>query len=169
MIYDCVFGCVMNEIYILPFIVQGSTVILSYIIFWPNENLWAILNDRIVFYIWLVSAAISATGFIYYSVEMINYPNRNDGFYELMSLPYCFFLLTASCYMPFAVHHYVFLTMMCLFLSGVSTILLLAGSIIMFGPSVVTILMGFLCFHCVVIDFIFWGFSWIYHVDVIYG
>jgi hypothetical protein len=159
----------MSEIYILPFLVQGTTVILSYIIFWPNENLWAILNDRIVFYIWLVSALISTSGFIYYSIEMILYKDKNDPLYELMSLPYCFFLLTASCYMPFAVHHYVLLTMICLFLSGVCTIVLFAGSIVMFNFGPVTVLMGFLCFHCVVIDFIFWGFSWIYRVDSIYG
>jgi len=159
----------MNEIYILPFIVQGTTVVLSYILFWPNENLWAILNDRVVFYIWLFSATVSACGFIYYSIAMMNYANKKEPMYEIMSLPYCFFLLTASCYMPFAVHNYVFLTMMCLFLSGVCTIMLFAGCIIMFGFSAITLLMGFLCFHCVVIDFIFWGFSWIYHVDSIYG
>ena len=112
---------------------------------------------------------ISATGFIYYSIEIILYTDKDQALYEIMSLPYCFFLLTASCYMPFAVHNYVFLTMLCLFLSGVSTVILFAGSIVMFGFSAVTVLMGFLCFHCVVIDFIFWGFSWIYHVDSIYG
>ena len=158
----------MNNIYIFPFLVQGTTVVLSYIIYWPNENLWAILNDKIVFYIWVMSAMVSIAAFFSYSAAMLTYEQKNDQFYEIMSIPYCLFLLTASCYMPFAVHNMVFLTMMCLFFTGVSSIILLAGSIVMFGPSFVTVLMGFLCFHCVVIDFIFWGFSWIYHINVIY-
>jgi len=159
----------MREIYIIPFLVQGTTVLLSYILYWPNDNLWAGLNDPIMFYIWAVSATIAATGFIYYSEEMINYPHTKDDIYQYMSIPYCMFLLASSCYMPFAVSDMVTMTMFSLFFAGVCTIVLFAGSIVMFGMSPVTFFMGFLCFHCVVIDFIFWGFTWIYHVNVIYG
>lgn len=159
----------MREIYLIPFLIQGTTVILSYILYWPNENLWAGLNDHYMFYIWAVSASISAAAFIYYSEEMIMYSNTNDVYYEYMSVPYSMFLLASSCYMPFAICNHVVMTMVCLFVAGVSTIVLFAGSIIMFGGSAVSVLMGFLCFHCVVIDFIFWGFTWIYHVNVIYA
>lgn len=168
-LYLCHDHLIMREIYIIPFLVQGTTVMLSYILYWPNENLWAGLNDRYMFYIWAVSASISAASFVYYSEQMINYPDTKNDLYEYMSIPYCMFLLASSCYMPFAVCNHVVMTMLCLFFAGVCTIILFAGTIVMFGLSPVTFLMGFLCFHCVMIDFIFWGFTWIYHVDVIYA
>jgi len=150
-----------RDIFLLSFICQGTLVLFSYCVYWPDdEAMWAGLKDPCVFYIWCVSASLSAVGFCSFSVEMILSGREGDVVYGIATLPYTCFLMSAALYMPLATAGYKLWTMVVLFLAAVATCVLVYCSVLLFGWSWVTVLMCVLAFHCTVIDFIFWGFTW---------
>jgi len=149
-----------NEIFMISFVVQGALVMLSYCAYFPDDNLWAGLNDPCVFYIWCVTASLSAIGFCSFSVELMYYPEYYKPEYMAAVLPYSIFLTSASLYMPLAVSNQKFWTLASLFVAALSSCALFYVSVMLFGWSWVTWLVGVLAFHCTVIDLIFWGFTW---------
>jgi len=151
-----------NEIVLISFVVQGGIVLISYCAYFPDENLWAGLNDPCVFYIWCVTASLSAIGFCSFSVELIYYANVNSPEYMAVIPPYAVFLMSAALYMPLAVSKQKFWTLFSLFLAALSACVLFYTSVLLFRWSYVTWLVGVLAFHCTVIDLIFWGFTWVY-------
>lgn len=150
----------MREIFALSAIAQGTVVIMSYIIYFPEGNLWAGLNDKVVFALWCVTSSLSAVGFISFSLHLVYWVDDSSAVYFLTIFPYATFLASSACYMPFATSGMKPHTLFVLFWAAASACALLYCSLILLGASWVTYLMGVLAFHCSVIDLIFWGFTW---------
>lgn len=149
-----------HDVYVVSFVAQGSTVLLSYVLYWPSENLWAGLRDPCVFYIWCVSALASVVGFCGFSGYLLAQTDKTEPAYVMGALPYSVFLFSAALYMPLATGGYKVATLLSLLVASLSTCALVACSVILYGLSWVTVLMGALAFHCTVIDLVFWGFTW---------
>jgi hypothetical protein len=149
----------MIEIYLPIFLLLGSMVILSYGIYLPeDEAVWAGLRWRPMFYVWLISSCVSATAFLVLTVTMVMQPYTDMGYYLL--IPYTIFLLCSSFYMPLVFYGYKINVIIVLGLVAYSTHLLWYDSMVMFGWNYITILLIILAFHCTVIDFGYWGFTW---------
>jgi hypothetical protein len=153
-----------NEAFVVSFVAQGSMVVMSYCVFWPMEDLWAGLKDPLVFKLWLVSALVSTVGFCSFSYLLIN-DYRSTDVHVVTGLAYSLFLMSAAMYMPLATHGMWLATMFALFLSAMASCVLFYCSILLYGWTWVTVLMGVLAFHCTMIDFVFWGFTWTYISD----
>ena len=150
----------MREVFALSALTQGAMVLMSYIIYFPEENIWAGLNDRVVFGIWCLTSSLSAVGFMAFSVHLVYAVDDSSVVYFLTIFPYATFLAASACYMPFATAGMKFWTMFVLFWAAASACALVYCSLVLVGSTWVTWLMGVLAFHCTVIDFIFWGFTW---------
>lgn len=150
----------MREIFALSAITQGTMVILSYIIYFPEGNLWAGLNDKVVFAIWCVTSSLSAVGFVSFSLHLVYWVDDQSAVYFLTIFPYATFLASSACYMPFATAGMKSWTIIVLFWAAASACALVYCSLILLGSNWVTMLVGVLAFHCSVIDLIFWGFTW---------
>jgi len=149
-----------QQLFLISFICQGAMVLLSYAAYFPEDNLWAGLNDPCVFYIWTFSALLSAIGFCSFSVQMIYWDKPITLVYLLTMYPYAIFLVAAGCYMPYATEGRKFMTMFSLFVAALCACILVYSSVVLLGWGIVTGLMGVLAFHCTVIDLILWGFTW---------
>lgn len=150
----------MREVFALSALTQGSMVLLSYIIYFPEENMWAGLNDRVVFAIWCVTSSLSAAAFLLFSGMLVYSADDRSVVYFLTIFPYAAFLASSACYMPFATAGMKVWTLFVLFVAAASACALVYCSLVLFGATWVTYLMGVLAFHCSVIDLIFWGFTW---------
>jgi hypothetical protein len=151
---------IVHDVYVLSFVAQGTMVLMSYCVFWPDEDLWAGLRDPVVFKIWAVSALVSAVAFCSFSYYVIEDARQASPILLLTSFPYALFLMSAALYMPFATHGYKAATIFSLFLTAVSACVLVYCSVLLYDWSWVTCLMCVLAFHCGFIDLIFWGYTW---------
>lgn len=155
---------VPHDVFVFSFICQGFLVLLSYCIYWPEDpNIWAGLKDPLIFYIWCVSATLSAVGFCGFSVELIMFEDQHSMVYIVTPYPYALFLLSAAMYMPLVLDGQKAWVIFFLFLAALSTCVLVYCSVSLFGWNWVTILMFVLAFHCTVVDLIYWGFTWVRH------
>ena len=150
----------MREVIALSALTQGTIVLLSYIIYFPEENIWAGLNDRVVFAVWCVTSSLSAAGFISFTFMLLYGVDDSSLVYFLTIFPYASFLASSACYMPLATANMKPHTLLALFVAAASACALVYCSVVLFGPVWVSWLMGVLAFHCTVIDLIFWGFTW---------
>lgn len=156
----------MREFVAVSAIAQGSLVLFSYLLYFPTENIWAGLNDPCMFYIWCVSGTLSTVAFLVLTLALIFWIPDATWVYAVAVFFYSLFLTSSSLYMPFAVSGWRSSTMLSLFVTAVSSCCLLYCAVIMLGLHWVTVMVGFLAFHCVVVDFIFWGFTWTYDIRI---
>jgi len=153
----------MREAFALSALTQGTIVLLSYVIYFPDgPSLWAGLSDRVMFGIWCLTSLLSTVGFVSFSWHLVSAPDDGGPVYFLTIFPYATFLAASACYMPLATSGMKGWTMVVLALAATSAALLLYCSVLLFDGSYVTWLMGVLAFHCSVIDLLFWGFTWVY-------
>jgi len=151
-----------SETFLLSFLVQGFLVLSSYYIYAPKKDIWGVLSNPVVFCVWCVTASLSALGFIVFSIMNIMSISTSadaDEVYEWTLFPYSIFQSSASLYMPLAKSGYKVATLFSLFVAAVATGVMVFSSVVLYGASAITILMGVLFFHCTVIDFFMWGYS----------
>ena len=120
-----------------------------------------------MFYLWCVSATLAAVGFIVMSFSLVYYDGSKADTYAAATIPYTLFLASSALYMPLARSGYWMWTMICLFVAALSTCFLFFCAVLLFGGSYITVFVGILAFHCTVIDFMFWGFTWTYDEEII--
>lgn len=148
----------MRDLFVLSFVVQGALVLLSYVLFWPQQDKWAGLRDPIMFYIWCSTACLSALGFCNFSAALFQVEDENR-LYTVTIYPYSFFLAISAIHMPLATIAHKTAIILSLLLSSVSASILLYCSVVLFDWCWITLCMAFLAFHCTVIELFFWGFS----------
>jgi hypothetical protein len=150
----------MREAIALSVLVQGVMVLLSYIIYFPDHNMWAGLNDVCVFYVWCVTSSLATAGFLSFTYALLFWVDDGSQIYFITVFPYSAFLAASACYMPLAAADFKTWTIGVLVVAALGACALLYCSIILLGASWITYLVGALAFHCTAVDLIFWGFTW---------
>lgn len=125
--------------------------------------MWAGLNNTIAFRTWCISCLLSIIGFVNFSVQILNHIryDLHETKEEYALIPYELFLLSAMLYMPFASKKLVVPTLLVLLVTAISSILLVYVSVVIFfGWNYTSFLLVFLAIHCLLFDFVYWGYTW---------
>ena len=155
----------MNEI---SFIVTGgelgALVLLSYWLYLPSDlrPLLAGLQDNTMFALWCITSCISTAAFIVFFIELIRFNDGGDAWYDTTYWPFTAFLASAAMYMPLATRKWYAATIIALAITAASTAGMLACSVQLNGWNTQSWLLAVLCFHCTVVDLVYWGWTWSY-------
>lgn len=155
----------------IVFYTLGSVTIFTYTILvckyrsLKMDKVWAIWNDPCYFKFWVISAILAAVSFVGFSIDLFNNdPEQTD--YILLLCAYTFFLFFACLYVPALLLDQKEAVITILALESASTIALSVWSIKTYyaweGPREILLNVAtlWLSFHCTVLDFILWGYSW---------
>ena len=160
---------------ISSFYVGGLLVLASYIQLYLNytrfysesekRKVWAIWYHEDIAWIGIFSGALSAMGFVYFSVYITTSPNSCE---EWMFCSYILFLLFSAIYAPLIeLERQAFIGAWAILLD----LLIVAGSVIALNvwtqlhfswtdEPLLNLSILWLAMHCTVLDFGLWGYTW---------
>ena len=152
--------------YAMSFAVLGSMVLISYCTNPPMDtiSIWAGLNKKWAMRLWILTTTISIVAFLTFSMELMSPDDdiMHNPMYTSNWYAYTTFLASAAMYMPLATRGFHAATIAVLGVTAGSTVAMVAYSVGLFGWDITSVLLIVLAFHCTVVDFVYWGGTWVY-------